>query len=576
MGNLPCIDCRLLLHLPFSTHINMNIRNYNIYFNTHTISGIVICALLYVIFFAGSFSFFKQEIRAWQHDASYAANKHIEKDFDFLLDSLRETHNLQGRDISFYLQPHTLGASVNMGVSKDTTVSKPQEAAPEGRRGRRGRGGDATFFYYDFHKAKASTYTEGYDMGEFLYRLHFLAQLNQVPIRIGAPFGYTIAGLVSFLFLFALITGLLLHWDKIVSNFFIFRPWNKWKTVWTDMHTALGVIGFPFQFIFALTGIILIVNWVLITPLSKYLYDGKQEELYQDIGFSDATSYEYLYQPLDQQFSMALYLADIEKKWEGSELSRVFIKNYGDESMHVIVQAKPNPKLNFSGEGKAIYRVADKALIYEKDPHTASSYKDKMSSIIYHLHFGDFGGYPVKITFFILGIMGCIVIISGILIWLVARDKNNVPKRKRVFNFWASNVFLAMCLSMLPVTAFTFIAVKVSPEVNQEFIYTVYFYSWLALSIFYVARRNLRATNMETLLLGSILGICIPIVNGVYSGNWIWTTFASGETDILFFDLLWIAIAVIAAIAFSRFARTGRNNSEQKRRRANLPWHLYA
>src|SRR5690606_16040886 len=182
-------------------NLKMKIRNYNIYFNTHTISGIIICALLYVIFFAGSFSFFKHEIQAWQHGASYEANKETGKDFDFLLDSLRQTHNLQGRDITFYLQPHSLGASVNMSVSKDTTVSKPQQA-PEGqRRGRRG-GGDNAFFYYDFHQEKASTYAESYDMGEFLYRLHFLAQLNQVPINIGAPFGYTVAGLVSFLFLF--------------------------------------------------------------------------------------------------------------------------------------------------------------------------------------------------------------------------------------------------------------------------------------------------------------------------------------------------------------------------------------
>lgn len=535
----------------------MNIRNYNIYFNTHTISGITICALLYVIFFAGSFSFFRHEIRAWQHGVSYQSNKAIEKDFDFLLDSLRQSHTLKGRDITFYLQPQSFHASVNMSISKDTTVRKPQPAGEAGqKRGRRG-GGDATFFSYDFHQAKPSSYAESYDMGEFLYRLHFLAQLNQVPIHVGYPFGYALAGLVSFLFLFALITGLLLHWDKIVSNFFIFRPWSKWKTVWTDMHTALGVIGFPFQFIFALTGIILIVNTVLVTPLSKYLYDGKQDVLFQELGFSDAATYDYLYRPIDQNFDINPYLGELQEKWKGSEFSRIFIKNYGDESMHLIVHAKPDPKLNFAGEGKAIYRVKDNTLIYEKDPHTASSYKDKISSIIYHLHFGDFGGYPVKITFFILGIMGCIVIISGILIWLVARDKTNVPKRKRVFNFWASNVFIAICLTMLPVTALTFIAVKVYPQTDQSFIYSVYFYSWLVLSVFYIIRRDLRATNKETLLLGALLGIVIPIANGIYSGNWIWKTFSSGESDILFFDLLWIAIAIVAFIAFLKVHRDG-------------------
>ncbi|WCC44944.1 hypothetical protein PJW08_01285 [Tenacibaculum finnmarkense] len=40
----------------------MSKRNYNVFFNTHTVSGIVISVALYVIFFAGAFSFFKEEI----------------------------------------------------------------------------------------------------------------------------------------------------------------------------------------------------------------------------------------------------------------------------------------------------------------------------------------------------------------------------------------------------------------------------------------------------------------------------------------------------------------------------------
>ncbi len=74
------------------------------------------------------------------------------------------------------------------------------------------------------------------------------------------------------LLLFALITGLLLHWDKIKTNFFLFRPMSKWKTVWTDMHTVLGVIGFPFQLVFAMTGVVLIVNSVLLAPFANLLY----------------------------------------------------------------------------------------------------------------------------------------------------------------------------------------------------------------------------------------------------------------------------------------------------------------
>lgn len=547
----------------------MKIRNYNIYFNTHTISGIIICAILYVIFFAGSFSFFKDEISAWQKNRSAYTHQAAANDYDFLLDSLHAAHNLMGRDLTFYIQDNDVQAYVNMGASQDTTVKKKAAAQPprEGRGRGRGRGnGDAAYFQYDFQRKQPASYAESYDMGEFLYRLHFLAQLNQVPIRIGTPFGYLVAGIVSFLFLFALITGLLLHWDKIVSNFFTFRPWNKWKTVWTDMHTALGVIGFPFQLMYAVTGVVLIINTVLILPFSKFLYDGDSQKLYTELGYNDGTTYEYRYQPLPDRIALNPYLKQVADRWPDSHVSRIYVKNYGDESMHIAIEATPNFSSNFAGVGKIVFHPATQSIVYEKSPVGSASYVDHVKALVYRLHFGDFGGYPVKVTFFVLGIMGCLVIISGILIWLVARDKKNIPAHKRKFNFWAANVFLAICLTMLPVTALTFIAIKLHPAADQAFIYRVYFYSWLALSVVYVARRNLRVTNRETLLVGGLLALCIPVVNGVVSGNWLWNAQRTGAMDIFLVDFLWLAIGVVSLIACYRIRLDGKNTEKPKQK----------
>lgn len=547
----------------------MKIRNYNIYFNTHTISGIIICAILYVIFFAGSFSFFKDEISAWQKNRSAYTHQATANDYDFVLDSLHAAHNLMGRDLTFYIQDNDVQAYVNMSASQDTTVKRKAAAQPprEGRGRGRGRGnGDAAYFQYDFQRKQPASYAESYDMGEFLYRLHFLAQLNQVPIRIGTPFGYLVAGIVSFLFLFALITGLLLHWDKIVSNFFTFRPWNKWKTVWTDMHTALGVIGFPFQLMYAVTGVVLIINTVLILPFSKFLYDGDSQKLYTELGYNDGTTYEYRYQPLPGRIALNPYLKQVADRWPDSHVSRIYVKNYGDESMHIAIEATPNFRSNFAGVGKIVFHPATQSIVHEKSPVGSASYVDRVKALVYRLHFGDFGGYPVKVTFFVLGIMGCLVIISGILIWLVARDKKNIPAHKRKFNFWAANVFLAICLTMLPVTALTFIAIKLHPAADQAFIYRVYFYSWLALSLVYVARRNLRVTNRETLLVGGLLALCIPVVNGIVTGNWLWNAQRMGAMDIFLVDFLWLAIGVVSLIACYRIRLDGKNTEKPKQK----------
>ncbi len=538
----------------------MNNRNYNIYFNTHTISGIIICAILYVIFFAGSFAFFRNEIAAWQNNTSYKTYREDHKNVDHLLDSLRGQTNLHGRDITFYMHREETAAYVGLSASNDSILNKenlakvtPEQKTAKKNSRRRGGNDDSKNFTYNFANKKPGDYVQNYDMGEFLFRLHFLAQLNQVPIRVGiAPFGYLIAGITAFIFLFALITGLLLHWDKIVSNFFVFRPFSKWKTVWTDMHTALGVIGFPFQFIFAVTGTFLIINSVLALPLSKLLYDGDQQKMYQDIGVSAATDFPYTYKPLKKAIAIAPFLDLAKHKWPEADFQRITIKNYADSNMHVVMELEPHFNKSFAGSGLLSVRAADNKVVAEKSPVNDASYADGVRSIIYRLHYGDYGGYPLKMVYFILGVMGCLVIISGILIWLVARDKNNVIPRKRKFNFWAANIFTAICLTMLPVTALTFIAIKLSPVVNQDFIYRVYFYSWLLFSLYYIIRRSIRRTNRETLLVGSILAFFIPLVNGFMTGNWIWDTFRNGQRDIFVVDFLWLMIGIIGVIAYNK------------------------
>lgn len=541
----------------------MDLRKYNIYFHTHTISGIFIAAILYVIFFAGSFSFFKDDISAWQKGKSSSTLKPTPQ-FNHVIDSLGQKYNLQGRNFDFYLLRQGQGTYVNMSASADTTVSKPKPK-PEGERKRKGRGrrggdDDSAYFLYSFSEQKAAgDYAEAYDMGEFLYRLHFLAQLNQVfPFDIGTPFGYLIAGIVSFLFLFALITGLLLHWEKIKSNFFLFRPMSKWKTVWTDMHTALGVIGFPFQFFFAVTGIVLIVNYVILTPFTNLLYEGDSEKLYQSLQYNQKLEAKYAYTPLKARFDLDAFVQKWQNEWKGSQITRVHIRNYMDESMQVSMEANPNSSAHFAGSGVIHIEVASNKILAQKSPNQDTNYIDGVKSLIYHLHFGDFGGKPLRIVFFILGLMGCVVIISGILIWFVARDKATTDPHKRTFNFWASNVFMAACLSMLPVNAFTFIMLKTLPKVDQSAIYHTFFYGWLVLSIYFLLLRNFSLMNRQSLALASILCLGVPIANGISTGHWLWNTLLAGAYDIFFIDALFLVLAICCAFAYRRVQIEGR------------------
>ncbi len=637
----------------------MDNRKYNIYFNTHTVSGIIICAILYVMFFAGSFTFFKDDITAWQKNDSQLAHKGaVKKDFNYLIDSLGKKHKLIGRDFDFTIQRNHSGVYVAMSASHDSTNKKKKDGEGggfgerggrgEGRRGGRGEGrgegrgavaaasdtagrrgfrggragkpdsnatmiaasatrgdkgkaemsgggdkkdgekgekkerkgrgrrgdGDNAYFTYDFAKHQEADYTTGYTMGEFLYRLHFLAQVNQVlPFRIGVPFGYLLAGIVSFIFLFALITGLLLHWDKLVSNFFTFRPWNKWKNVWTEAHTVLGVIGFPYQLVFAITGIILIFNSFLIVPYTQLFYKGDQEKIYKDLGYGVKSEFKYTYKPLQANANVDSLVAIVENKWQRSDVSTVAIRNYGDANMHVVVIGKPQTTAQMNGQGEWIYRVRDSRVISERSPLADTGYLATFKGMIYHLHFGDFGGRPLKVIYFVLGILGCVVINSGVMIWLVARDKKSIPERKRKFNFWTANIYLGSSLSMLPVLGVTMIALLFLEKPGQPEIYHWFFYSWLALGIYFVALRNLERVNRRSMFLSAVICLALPIFDGLVRNNWFWVTYAQGAFDILFIDVLFLILGVISAaiywkISQRKIAPAAKTSASAPRRKA--------
>lgn len=502
----------------------MNNRNYNIYFHTHTVSGIVISVVLFVIFFAGSFAFFKDEISTWERNESVAVKKEITLNIETALDSIGKKYNLHGRSISFTHATTERRVNVSLEGSKDSLATKEDK--------------ESHFFYLDTKTFKASTYEESYSLGEFLYRLHFLAQIPY-------PIGYYLSGFVALFFLFAIITGVLLHWQKIVSNFYLFRPKEKLKTIWTDAHTSLGVLGLPFQFVYAVTGAFFMIKLLIIAPVVMTLYKGDQNKLYQDLEYS-SIPHDYKYTPLQAPYPIDKLVMEAKNKWPNFDLTTVKIENYGDSNMHLTVEGELGYNTQFTGIGKLVYQIASGKVITVKDPYTQTTYLDSVKNILYRIHYGDYGGYALKIISFILGIISCFVIISGVMIWLVARDKKGVPEKKRRFNRRVVHIYLAICLSMYPITALTFIAVKIFYPLGQSGIYTLYFVSWLLLSLFFIIKRDDAFTNKYCLISGSILGFLVPITNGIVTGNWFWKSYIQNQFQLFFVDVFWIVLASIS------------------------------
>ncbi|MDN3663861.1 PepSY-associated TM helix domain-containing protein [Algibacter miyuki] len=515
----------------------MSNRIYNIMFHTHAVSGIIISAALYVIFFTGSISFLRDEIIAWERNEPVTDSYFSEVNFDDLLISLEKEHELNNRDISFYQRIE--------GQMASTVISPPKNVKPQKKRQRR------NFFVTNLSSYKTEKYQDSYTLGEFFYRLHFFAQLNLL-----GQSGYLLAGIVAFFFLFAVITGVIVHWKKIISSFYVFRPNSKWKTIWTDAHVSLGIIGLPFQFMFAVTGAYLIIGYsIMLPPIETFLFNNDTKEFNKALNTEKTMTYDLKGEAFHGAISYNSFIEKTKDKWPNLKINKLEIYNYGDANMHVKVEGHPLFKDKFIGTGHLTFNAINGDVVDEKNPYLKTSYVEGSTDVLKRLHYGDYGGYGMKLIYFVLGLITCFVIISGVLIWLVARDKKNVPEYKRKFNGWLVNIYMAICLSIYPMTALVFLVVKCFSNDyeggKKALIYNVFFYGWLAISTFFIIKRDNYFTNKASLLLGSILGFLVPISNGIVSGNWPWVTWEKGYTQIFVMDVFWILLSITAlAVVF--------------------------
>jgi len=505
----------------------MGKRNYNVFFNTHTVSGIVISVALYVIFFAGAFALFNEEITQWEKGTYLNEVSKKEVDYDAILVSLNKEYHLVGRDIVFRLGQKGEETNISLLPSKDSL--SPKEAK------------ENEYFELNTNTHKKKEYDEFYSLAEFIYRLHFFSQLPYVGIYL--------AGFVSLFFLFAIVTGVIVHWKKIVSNFYTFNPRSILKRMWTDAHTALGIIGLPFQFMYAITGAYFGLSILVLLP-ANFLYNSDRDQLIEDLR-PELKVYDWAAKTQDKIPSVNDFVVANANRWDATTVQRLTITNYGGTNMkYQLLVSQPETE-HFFGEGWVTVDAFTKEVVAIKEPKE-EIYIENIQRSIGKLHFGSYGGVALRVVYFILALITCFVIITGVLIWLEARNRKSIPLKKRLYTNKVGHIYMAICLSLYPVTALSFLFVKLLPQSynskKQTLIYYLFFLSWLLASVLLRFLRSNYKINKITLISGAILGFLVPVANGIVTGNWIWKTYADAQYDILTVDLLWILLSCIAVL----------------------------
>ncbi|MEM8509818.1 MAG: PepSY-associated TM helix domain-containing protein [Bacteroidota bacterium] len=518
-------------------------RSYNVFFNVHTVSGITITIGLFVIFLAGAFALFTGEINNWQ----YNERKHPFRtvlDYDRIIERVKqEGYTTKGR--SFFIGYREIGDYIKVTAK---ALEDPKEDRPTAEKtlATGNREAVAMQLSPEDYTLIEKTSEKSDLLGHYIFQLHFF---DQIP---GA--GLYLSGFVALFFGLSIISGIIVHWNKIVSNFFTFRIKSSIKNLWTDAHTALGVLGLPFQFMYAITGAYLGVATLLYVPILFIQYGGDIQNFRDAV--NPSLKMEDFPAPTQQRDTVSintLIYPDLEPL-NPDQISSigVFIADYQEKPGKLTLNISYTGETQFMAEAKKIIRLEDGLVLQDKS-RDDNSYTYATGATIGKLHFALFGGFFMKITYFVLSIITCYTILSGVMIWLVAREKKAYANKAK-FNRNVGAIFIGACMGLFPAIALFFCLAKVFPD-RFGMMSNVFLLFWLAYTIYSYFIKSPFKINKYALLLAGVFGLLIPIVNGFQSGLWFWQSLGLGYPDSFFVDVGWLllgGLSVFSAVVAKR------------------------
>lgn len=346
----------------------------------HTWAGLIAGWLLFVIFVGGTLACFDKELSWWMRPAAHG-------------------------------QP--AGA-----VSFDTAVVEMRRRAP-----------DAHAWYLQAPSArdplvKATWYLDdgSYDTvvfdptsgrplpatagGEFFFTLHY-------NLHVGT-LGMYLVGLAGMLMLAAIVTGVIIH-RRIFKDFFTFRPKVGGQRAWLDGHNLAGVLGLPFHLMIAYTGVAIFVASYMFAGV-QVGYGGDAERFYAEAGdFYERAEVQRPpgpLHPVDALAADASARLGVAPAWASvhhPDDASVTTSFGGDHSRHV---AWNQHTITYDGvSGEWLHTTRPPGAGY----HTYQ--------FLGGLHMAQFGGAIFRWLYFLMGLSGCVMLASGMQVWLEKRGK---------------------------------------------------------------------------------------------------------------------------------------------------------
>lgn len=498
-----------------------------VFLTLHTWTGICAGLALFVAFYAGAITMFHGELHGWEKRPT---TQIVQDDDGTALVAALHAKYPEARS-NFAIQPATDESPTPYAWWIDKSGQWQHASLAELR-------GEA-------HDDGASVISE---------------LVNELHYTLGIPgVGIYLMGIVSMLYGVALISGVIIHLPTLVKDLFALRVGKNLKRMWQDAHNVVGILSLPFHVIFAVTGTVLCLSLVIMATFNTLAYNGKlTAETNRVMGHG------VVRKPAGEAAPMLSPMQVVE---HARTVQRDFIpvwiafENYGDRAAFVEVRGETPGALGTYG-GITVDASTGEILTVQVGGQRDANHA--LLAGVYGLHFGSYGGFAVRVLYFVLGLMGALLFYSGNLLWIESRRKRKQAHQTGPVRFMA-RLTVGVCFGLAAGIAAALVANQVAIAVGGNIGLSeraACFGTWLACLIWAFVRDPARA-SFELPYFAAALSLAVPVVNIALHGGMI----AAGGHDASAFIVIDVMSAALAAGLYAlgraarRRARDGQPNS---------------
>lgn len=414
-----------------------------VYKTVHTWTGITCSFALFIAFYAGALTMFKEPIARWASPPSVGVAAVPLDDAPRLLELVAAAHP-QAREegITLHLRGHE-----NEPARVTWEEDEPHEAGqPHGH-----AHWWATLKPDGTLLAKQE---ESSELAEFI---------NEIHMRVGIPhpWGSYFMGVVSLLYGVALIAGVIVLLPSLVKDLFALRVGQNLKRMWLDAHNVIGITALPFHIAMAVTATALSFSGELWSAQEAVIFGGKQEILNE----RDNEPFKAP-EPIGEAGVMmapSQLLQKLKVQEPDFEPRVMIFKNIGDKAASARVAGAERGYVGDTHLGGVMLSAVTGELLKDGALPSRQDPDRRASETFFGLHTGQYEGATITWAYFFLGFSGAWLFYSGNLLWIETRRKKarnggEVEQSRSTRHLGSATV--GVCLGCVAGISLTIVAAK--------------------------------------------------------------------------------------------------------------------